>query len=358
MRNARHGVKNFFEGVRKHIGKMDAEHLRVQYGLVADELARSEMLFRTLKEGLVRLDADGLVVQSNPAARELLGMEPAEILPKMALPLGKSSKREVAVTYPERRDLEIQTIPFGDETIVYVRDITAEKERTEEELRAGASRAVRDLAAGVAHEIGNPLNALSLNLQLLQRAHRDDPSIAECRAQVARLDGIIREFLQALRPAKPNLVPGSVADPLKTCLATLRPQFEERRIQITLDMPSALPHVALDRDQMEQVYFNLLKNALEAMKDGGRIEIVIGSDDDDVTVVFRDSGEGMGPEQLAHLFEPYRTTKAKGTGLGLMVSERIVRDHGGTIAAESAPGEGTAFTIRLPRLERRIRTLK
>ena len=351
-------MKDFFKSVRKHIGKMDAERLREQFGHVADALERSETLFSALKEGLVRLDEDGQVVQSNPAARELLGMAPEEMLPKLSLPLGKSSRRELSVTYPEKRALEIQTIPFGEETIVSVRDVTAEKARTEEELRAGASRAVMDLAAGVAHEIGNPLNALSLNLQLLQRTYRDDPSIAECRAQVARLDGIIRGFLQALRPQKPNLKPGSVADPLKACLSTLKAQFEERRIKLTLEMPSALPAVALDPDQMEQVYFNLLKNALEAMKDGGSIEIAIDSDDDDVTVAFRDSGAGMTSEQLAHLFEPYRTTKERGTGLGLMVTERIVRDHGGTIDAESAPGEGTTFTVRLPRLEKRIRTLK
>ena len=125
-----------------------------------------------------------------------------------------------------------------------------------------------------------------------------------------------------------------------------------------LDIPGVLPSVALDKNQMEQVFFNLLKNALEAMKDGGRIEIAVGSDDNDVSVAIRDSGEGMTPEQLAHLFEPYRTTKASGTGLGLMVSSRIVRDHGGTIAAESSPGGGTSFTVRLPRIERRVRELK
>ena len=99
-------------------------------------------------------------------------------------------------------------------------------------------------------------------------------------------------------------------------------------------------------------------DAEQAMKDGGTIAIVLDSDDQDVSVSFRDNGIGMDAEQLAHLFEPYRTTKEKGTGLGLMVSKRIVTEHGGTIAAESAPGEGTAFTVTLPRLERRIRALK
>ena len=351
-------MKDFFKSVRKHIDRLDAGRLREQYKLVADELASTDMLLHALKEGLVRLDADGRVRQFNPAARKLLGVDPADILADLDLPLGKSSSREIAVSYPEDRILEVRTIPLGAETIVYIRDITAEKARTEEELRAGATRAVRDLAAGVAHEIGNPLNALSLNLQLLQRQYRDDAAIAECRAQVSRLDGIIRGFLQALRPSRPNLKPGSVVDPLKSCLATLKNQFEERRIRLTLDHPSALPPCAIDPDQMEQVFFNLIKNALEAMKDGGEVAIAIGSDDNDVIVSFRDSGEGMGAEQLAHLFEPYRTTKEKGTGLGLMISARIVRDHGGTIAAESEIGSGTTFTIRLPRLERRIRALK
>ena len=137
----------------------------------------------------------------------------------------------------------------------------------------------------------------------------------------------------------------------------MKPQLEQRSITVTLDLPGALPAVALDKDQLEQVFFNLLKNAMEAIRDGGAIDIAIGSDDNDVFVRLSDDGLGMDAEQVAHLFEPYRRTKAHGTGLGLMITARIVRDHGGSIAVESRPGEGTTFTIRLPRLERRIRAL-
>ena len=182
--------------------------------------------------------------------------------------------------------------------------------------------------------------------------------IATCRQQIARLDGIIRGYLTALRPTKPNLMPGSIAEPLKNCLATLKQQFEERKISVVLDVPAAIPSVALDVNQMEQVYFNLIKNALEAMQDGGTISIAVTADDNDVAIAFRDSGHGMTAEQLAHLFEAHRTTKEKGSGLGLMISSRIVHDHGGTIGAESKVGEGTVFTVKLPRLERRIRELK
>ena len=351
-------MKDFFKGVRRRIDKLDAAHLREQYRLVADEYARTDMLIHALKEGIVRIGADGEVLQSNPAASRLLGTDPASAIQSMHLPLGTSSRREMLVTYPEERALEIQTAPLGKETVVYVRDITAEKRRTEDELRAGATKAVCNLAAGVAHEIGNPLNAIAMNLQLLKRDPSDSETIDACMGQVKRLDGIIRGFLAALRPSRPNLAPGSLADPLKSCLAVLRHQMEERRITVTLDIPAALPPVALDRDQMEQVFFNIVKNALEAMHDGGSLAMEMDSDDRYVSVSFRDSGEGMSDEQLAHLFEPYRTSKEKGNGLGLMVSARIVHDHGGSISAESKPGEGTRFTVKLPRLERRIRELK
>jgi signal transduction histidine kinase len=239
-----------------------------------------------------------------------------------------------------------------------IRDVSSERARTAEELEKGAAKSVCDLAAGVAHEIGNPLNAISLNLQLLERDPSDREAIDICKSQIRRLDGIIRSFLGALRPVKPCLVPGSLAEPLKNCLAAFKGQFEDRRIKVTLDVPAAMPPVALDKDKMEQVFFNLVKNALEAMKDGGSLDIDLSVDDRDVTVTFRDSGLGMSGEQLAHLFEPYRTTKEHGTGLGLMISARIVRDHGGTIAARSKEGDGTVFTVSLPRLEKRVRALK
>ena len=351
-------MKDFFRSVRRHIGKLDAGRLREQYLLMSEELESVDALLDAIDRGIVVLDGNAAVVRFNPAAETLLGADPAEALKALDLPLGVGSKREVAVSYPEHRVLEVQTIPVHASTIVYVRDVTDEKARTEEELRAGATKAVQDLAAGVAHEIGNPLNAISLSLQLIERDPTDKETIQTCLQQVKRLDGIIRDFLAALRPHRPNLRPGSPVEPLRRCLDTLREQFVERKIRVTLNVPAALPAVALDANQVEQVFFNILKNALEAMKDGGAVTLTLGSDDDWVSVSVRDTGVGMDAEQLAHLFEPYRTTKEKGTGLGLMISKRIISDHGGTIDAESRPGGGTTFTVRFPRLEKRVRQLK
>ena len=141
-------MKDFFKGVRKHIDRLDAAHLREQYKLVADEFARTDMLIHALKEGIVRLDANGEPVQSNPAAKQLLGSDPVDAIRTLGLPLGKSSRREVVVTYPEERTLEIQTTPLGDETIVYVRDITAEKRRTEDHPGLGIVLSVIHLQCG------------------------------------------------------------------------------------------------------------------------------------------------------------------------------------------------------------------
>ena len=150
---------------------------------------------------------------------------------------------------------------------------------------------------------------------------------------------------------------GSVADPINGCLKAMKPQLEERSVTVTLNLPGTLPSVALDPAQMEQVFFNLVKNALEAMKDGGELDIEISVDDRAVSASFRDSGTGMADETMARLFEPYRTTKESGTGLGLLVCRRIVRDHGGELDVESKEGEGSRFTVRLPRLEKRVRRL-
>lgn len=342
-------MKTFFQSVLKHIDKLDAAKLREQYRLVTDEMSFFDTILATMKEGVVVYGLAGEIVYRNPAA---------EALPELEVALGVASRSEMTVTYPDERTLEIQTIPFERGTLAMIRDVSSERARTAEELERGATRSVCDLAAGVAHEIGNPLNAISLNLQILERDPSDKEAIDICKSQVHRLDGIIRGFLSALRPTKPDLMPGSIAEPLKNCLAAVKSQFEERRIKVTLDVPAALPPVALDKDKMEQVFFNLVKNALEAMKDGGSIDIDLSVDDRDVTVTFSDTGFGMNAEQLAHLFEPYRTSKENGTGLGLMISARIVRDHGGSIAARSKEGEGTVFTVRLPRLEKRVRALK
>ena len=344
----------FYDKVADRIGKLDAEGLRRQYKALTDEIGFFESIFNSLDEGIVVLDDNGRVKYANTAGHELiplLGMdEPSE---DDAPSTDGVSVKEIEITYPEHRIIEVKRIG----RVIKLRDVTAKRAQDADAVESGRADAVGEMAASMAHEIGNPLNALSLNLQLLRRKYPEEGDLTIAQRELERLNGIIREFLGAFRPAKAHLAPGFAADPLKDALAALKNVFEDRRIRVSLDLPRTMPAVAIDRAQMEQVFFNLMKNALEAMKDGGELTIEIKHDDMSVSVVFHDSGVGMSDEALAHLFEPYRTTKKKGTGLGLMISRRIVAAHGGEIAVASEEGHGTTFTVRLPRLEKRVREL-
>ena len=375
----------FLDKVAQRLDKLDAADRRRQFRQLADEIGFFESVFDTLREGVLVVSPAGDLLYANHAAESLTGCPCSKTRGKpirKAIPgwdwdnllqpardgWNRASAQELEVLYPEHRILEINAMPSKNGTVVLVRDVTLVRAREESERESSRTDAVRDLAAGVAHEIGNPLNAISLNLQLLAREFRRETDetrrtrllhdISTAQNEVRRLEGIIKGFLSALRPAKLNLVPGSLVDPLTDTLDALKAQFEDRRIQTQLSLPSALPTVLVDRAQMEQVFFNLVKNALEAMKDGGSLEIEVDADDRDVHVVIRDNGSGMDAATLAHIFEPYQTSKEHGSGLGLMLSRRIVHAHGGEIDVESKPGAGTVFTVRIPRLEKRVRRLK
>ena len=375
----------FLDKVAQRLDKLDAADRRRQFRQLADEIGFFESVFDTLREGVLVVSPTGDLLYANHAAESLTGCPCAKARGKpirKAIPgwewdnllqpardgWNRASAQELEVLYPEHRILEINAMPSKNGTVVLVRDVTLARAREESERESSRTDAVRDLAAGVAHEIGNPLNAISLNLQLLAREFRREPDeerrarllhdISTAQNEVKRLEGIIKGFLSALRPAKLNLVPGTLLDPLTDTLEAMKAQFENRRIETALNLPTALPTVLVDRAQMEQVFFNLIKNALEAMKDGGSLDIEVASDDHDVRVSFCDNGSGMDAATLAHIFEPYQTSKEHGSGLGLMLSRRIVHAHGGEIDVESKPGAGTVFTVRIPRLEKRVRRLK
>ena len=232
----------------------------------------------------------------------------------------------------------------------------AESERTQ---------LVSMLAAEVAHEIGNPLNSLYLNLQLFQRMLSKgelDPEeaaemIGESRKEVERLDSIIHQFLQALRPSKPDMHVLDIKNVVLESLTFMRHEIEGRNVTVNCLWSEALPKIRGDINQLKQAFYNLIKNAVQAMPQGGSLTISCSCDDRYVFVQVADKGKGIRPEDAARLFKPFFTTKEKGNGLGLMVVERVIREHGGRLSFESKVGKGTKFTIALPRLGARIRVL-
>jgi len=176
--------------------------------------------------------------------------------------------------------------------------------------------------------------------------------------EVARLDGIVTNFLHAVRPVPLTLVPLEVRSVLESTLSFMRQEIENRAVHVQAVFPDHIPRVLGDAAQLHQAFYNLIKNAVQAMSGGGQLQIVCSTRPDFLDVRFVDTGAGISAEQLTHIMDPYYTTKAEGTGLGLLIVERIVRGHGGELGITSEAGAGTVFTVSLPLRERQVRLLE
>ena len=184
----------------------------------------------------------------------------------------------------------------------------------------------------------------------LDGAARSDlqESITIARTEIARLDSIVTQFLRAIRPTRPQLHPENINTIIEEAVRFFAPEIKDRDVVVEQELRSDLPLLELDRDQMKQAFYNVIKNSLEAMKRRGILRIRSDMDETHVLVRFIDSGGGISAENLSHVFEPYFTTKSGGSGLGLLIVRRIVREHGGEMAIESNEGKGLTLTIRLP----------
>jgi signal transduction histidine kinase len=178
------------------------------------------------------------------------------------------------------------------------------------------------------------------------------------KGEIARLDYIITQFLQAIRPSTPQVKPGSLNDVVEATLALLKPELDNRGITCKPRLLKRLSLAPLDPVQMKQVLVNLVKNAMQAMTNGGQLKLATGENSENVWVEVTDTGGGIPQEQINRIFEPFYTTKKKGSGLGLMIVQRIVRDHGGRIEIESRVGQGATFRIHLPLQQRSPRLLE
>ncbi len=220
-----------------------------------------------------------------------------------------------------------------------------------------ADTELAELAGGFIHEIKNHLSTLGLNLQLLGEDFADPQSPRERKAlsRVQKLQGecqrlvdLSNDFLRFARVKDVERSPADLAEVVEEMLDFFGPTAQAHRIDIKCFIPVDLPPVALDRELFKQALLNLLLNAQQAMPEGGELTIQAARDETDVSLYLIDTGKGMAPEVLAKVFQPFYTTRAGGTGLGLATTRRIVEAHGGTIAVQSELDRGTRFTIRLP----------
>lgn len=371
-------------------GTLDRTMLENLTVRLARERGFFESVFSMLHEGVLVVDGEGVVEYANVAAEGLLGSgEELEgrVLWKLAPDLrgtleaaipelseGSVVTREVDVDYPERRSLRAHAVAFGGgdargRFALTLSDVTRERMSTEQRIESERSASVLLLAASVAHELGNPLNSLGIHLQLLARRLRGvdldarerdalEESVAVCQAEVGRLDEIVRNFLGAVKPASMQMGETDLAEVLGEVLSFQELELSGRGVSLDVELPDKLPSVLGDKNQIKQVLFNVSKNAMEAMEDGGVLRIRARVDDDCVCLLVGDSGRGIRQEDLANLFSPFYTTKKGGSGLGLLIVQRIMRAHGGQVGIESKAGVGTVVTLQFPRKDKRVRMLR
>lgn len=251
------------------------------------------------------------------------------------------------------RDLKVRDQDFVDITVT---DIT-DNIRQEMRLRRSESLAsMTSMAAGIAHEIKNPLAAMKIHLQLLRKAYSKGPVSAEqaerylkvIEEEIDHLNDIAVDFLFAVKPMNITLSLGPLNEVVEDLAVFIAPEAKEKAIEVRLELEDYLPNIELDPNHMRQCLLNIIQNAFAAMPGGGVLALSTYSDGDYVAIRVQDNGTGMSEEQLSKIFEPYFTTKASGTGLGLTVVYKIVKEHKGDIMVASEPGKGTVFTIKLP----------
>lgn len=240
------------------------------------------------------------------------------------------------------------------------RDMAASLERANNELResqehlrrADRLSALGEIAAGLAHEIQNPLAGIKGALEIV--ASRAAPRSPEAEfadvgaKELARLDTLVREFLMYARPRDPALRPTGLRDLLERVAALLHPEADKKQVALVLECPAATSTLELDPEQMTQVILNVVLNAIQASPKGARVRIRESTEAGWAQIEVTDEGPGIAPEHIGRIFDPFFTTKSRGTGLGLATSQRIVSAHRGTITAFPGAPRGTIFHIRLP----------
>lgn len=388
---------NFLDKVLGRIGRLDAQGLQTVVQRLARERTFLETLFNAIEDGILVVDEDGRIIYLNSGVSKLLGIQAAaaegqpvtRYLPEldwkslMAMDARggpRVIRQEFEISVPRHRFVHLYVAPLdGEETgssglALILHDATEARAQTFQAIENERMQALTLLAASVAHEIGNPLNALHIHLQLIERelkklrqggasieSSKGLGRMAEyldvAKGEITRLDYIVTQFLDALRPRSPKLAPGSLNEVVRKTLDLLRPEIQNRGQVIVEHLATQLPDAPFDPAQIKQVLVNLIKNAMQSMSRGGHLTVQTGANSEAVFVGISDSGSGIPEEKLNRIFEPFFTTKKKGSGLGLMIVQRIIRDHAGRIDVESKPGRGTTFRIWLPLEERAPRLL-
>lgn len=361
---------------------LDITEATAARGLLQRQQARFASVIAGTQDAFILIDDHARILEFNPAAERIFEYAAAEVVGRkvdMLMPEPYRSEHDgyishyertgearaigrIRVVHGQRRsgevfpiELSVTKVGMDDEAryAAFIRDITETAQLRERLLERERLVAIGTTSAKFAHEVGNPLNGMMMNLQLIQRriakqvpAAELAPLVVRVEKEVRRLANLLTEFRGMSRRQPFELRRVEPHAFLHAFAADHRPTCESHGVQLELDLASELPAVQIDRAKLTQVLLNLVKNATEAMADGGRITMRAREEGVHVVLEVVDQGPGI-PADL-DVFEPFLTTKREGTGLGLAVARQIVAGHGGELGYETTPGQGTTFMIRLP----------
>jgi len=370
--------------------RIDAEMMRVLgsqalvilenlflYEAVIESRQRWETTFDAITDGISILDQEFTILRANQALVQMLDTSAGKLAGQKCYQVFHCEPGHPAAC-PHRRALEegiTQTVevdepqlgttlltsayPLRDTKgeitgLVHVmKDITQRKRAQEQLIQSEKLAALGRLAASLAHEINNPLQALSSGLRLLKRPDLDEKKrqqyLSIAKREVDRLIGIVERMIGFYRPSRDKLLPTDVHTLLDEMLFLAGKKLQHSHITVQREWAGDLPLANAVANQLKQVFLNLIVNAIDAMPDGGTLTISTGRTQDelDIYVRFTDTGHGLSPEEASRIFEPFYTTRPQGTGLGLSISYNIVQQHEGRIEVESQPGRGATFTVFL-----------
>jgi signal transduction histidine kinase len=378
-----------FERMVEAVGARDRQ-LREAAETLRELQQMQEQIVAGLRSGVVVVDGAGVVRSANTAAGPVLGLgrdvvdTPLEAtgllerlpdLDEAIEAVADGGERASLVGAPlaadgeEPRFVDVLVTPFGTDepaprrSVLVVADDVTEELRTKQRLiQTERLAAIGRMAAHVTHEVRNPLSSIGLNVELLEE--EVEGSGAEAKAllrsiqrEIDRLTGVTEEYLRLARLPAPRLEPERVGDIVEEVGRFVAREFETSNVTLNVRVERDLPLVAADEPQIRQALLNMLRNAREAMPDGGEVQLVAQAADRGVEIRVRDRGEGIPPEKRRHIFDLFYSTKERGTGLGLPLTMQIVSAHGGTIRCDDAPGGGTVFTLWFPAAEAEEREL-
>ena len=390
-------MRRFYQRAVERLDKIDSAQLRELLRRMGSDNDLLGMVLDSMAPGIIVTDTTGHVLLVNRAAERLVPLRSAEYAQRRVWEVVSDAEiagflrdtlqrqenardRDFTIATGAPRTLSFGVLPLVHDghvagNLIHAEDVTEKRAAAANLRRTESLAALATLTAGVAHEIKNPLGAISIHLQLIQRrlrGERREPDAGAWRAvreavgvieeEVERLNQIVVDYLFAVRPMNVNLTSGQVNEVLAELLRLLRPELKEAGIELRERLGRDLPRVLLDQRYLREALLNVIKNAIAAMveapgSDRPRVlAIASAANGESVTIRIGDTGPGIPQEIQGKIFEPYFTTRDFGSGLGLTLVYKIVKEHLGEIELDSKPGSGSTFSISIPipQTERRL----